>query len=562
MKSRAPLWVSVGMWWGIGAGAAYAQGALPPPATTPTPAAPTPAAPPAAPTTPAERVAVTFSKLLFRVEKEDEIGVAKHDYRVFILEDLRARGFNAVGAENLVFEKDDSDRADYVLGGTVREVKCRERAGKIANCYLGIEWELLDTQRDEVVYKALARHAVLELDKETSPSTIGKRLVLGNLDRLLARAQLKALLLAGPVARQARKPDYPEAALRACGAGAPAMPADADKALAATVLIEARGVGSGFLISPDGLVLTAAHVVSTTHPTVTMRDGSRFTADVLRVSRDHDVALLRIPVSQALPCLPLVLTPSKPGEEIYAIGAPAGKQLGFSLTRGIVSGLRDFDGVQFVQTDASVSPGNSGGPLVAATGGAVGVVSWKVQGSAVEGVAFAAPSAMALSALSLKIGEHSDPWLLSAPAEAAEARESKPVVDATDPVPSLDPKGDRLRAERAREEARDRKLAAMTPAYVPLLRWGGVAVAVGGAVGVIASVTSFDSEYGVTHDEYESARLSNDLSWAAVGLGGALFVTSFVLAPSLPAEQTAKPAARANMELDVGLGAVQLRGRY
>src|SRR5438874_4218354 len=75
----------------------------------------------------ADGPAIGFSTLILRIEGQDEIGIAGQDFRVVILEALRKAGFHAVGAENLVFGKDRANQADYVLGGTVRELECRHR---------------------------------------------------------------------------------------------------------------------------------------------------------------------------------------------------------------------------------------------------------------------------------------------------------------------------------------------------------------------------------------------------------------------------------------------------
>src|SRR5204862_7583182 len=108
------------------------------------------------------------------------------------------------------------------------------------------------------------------------------------------------------------------------------------------------------------------------------------------ISRKHDVALIAIAGSTGAdqPCLELQLTPPAPGDDIYAIGSPASQELAFSLTRGIVSGLRLQDGVQLLQTDASLSPGNRGGPLLEHHARVVGVVSRKLAGQAMEGLGF------------------------------------------------------------------------------------------------------------------------------------------------------------------------------
>lgn len=543
----------------IGA-SAVAQPAPPPGATaTPAPLADHPA-------TPRELPAVTFSKLVFRVDRADAIGVAKQDYRVFILEDLRARGFNAVGAESLVFEKDDSDRADYVLGGTIHEVECKQAGGLTVSCYLGIEWELLDSSTDQVVYRATIREAEYELDKERAPSAAGKRLVLGSLRRLVSHPRLLALLRSPAAARAAIKPDYSLLSMKLCQRDSITLPADADKAIAATVMIESKGIGSGFLVNDDGMLLTAAHVVSTPHPMVTLSNGAQFTANVLRLSRDHDVALLQIAATQGMACLPPMMEVAKQGTEIYAIGAPASRQLAFSLTRGIVSGLRDFDGVSFVQTDASVSPGYSGGPLVDNLGRAVGVVSWKVAGGAIEGVAFGVPAATAFDALSLEPDDHSDPALATPLADLPGARQSEVQVDPPDPIPSLDPEHDRKVARAAAAAERARRIAAITPGYVPILRYGGLALCGLGLAAAAVTAHQYDRYAPQTHSEYESARLGNDLSWVAAGAGAVAFFVSFFLVPSLPDEQApSRPGVtprHARTGVGLGLGALSIEGRY
>lgn len=82
----------------------------------------------------------------------DEIGFAKAEYRVHILEAQRRAGFNAVGAESLVFGKDEADRADVVLGGTVTELRCVRLRGQLRGS-IGVEWQLLDRERDQVAYR-------------------------------------------------------------------------------------------------------------------------------------------------------------------------------------------------------------------------------------------------------------------------------------------------------------------------------------------------------------------------------------------------------------------------
>src|SRR6202161_1899284 len=140
-----------------------------------------------------------------------------------------------------------------------------------------------------------------------------------------------------------------------------------------------KGVGSGFIVSSDGYVLTNAHVVSdASEVIVTLTDRREFTAKVVGIDKASDVALIKI----AATGLPTVRfgDPSKlrPGQWAIAIGSPFGFEN--SVTAGVISALGrplpDDSGtsfVTFIQTDAAVNPGNSGGPLFNLDGQVIGM---------------------------------------------------------------------------------------------------------------------------------------------------------------------------------------------
>lgn len=138
------------------------------------------------------------------------------------------------------------------------------------------------------------------------------------------------------------------------------------------------GIGSGFIISSDGYILTNAHVVAeATEVTVKLTDKREFKARVVGSDRRTDVALLKVDAS-ALPSVrignPAAL---KAGEWVAAIGSPFG--LENTVTAGIVSAksrsLPDGTYVPFIQTDVAINPGNSGGPLFNLNGEVVGINS-------------------------------------------------------------------------------------------------------------------------------------------------------------------------------------------
>jgi serine protease Do len=137
----------------------------------------------------------------------------------------------------------------------------------------------------------------------------------------------------------------------------------------------ARGIGSGFIVSPDGYVLTNAHVVDdASEVTVKLTDRREFVAKVIGVDKRSDVALIKI----AATGLPTVhfgdSSRLKPGQWVVAIGSPFGFEN--SVTAGVVSATArplDENYVPFIQTDAAVNPGNSGGPLFNVDGQVIGI---------------------------------------------------------------------------------------------------------------------------------------------------------------------------------------------
>lgn len=157
-----------------------------------------------------------------------------------------------------------------------------------------------------------------------------------------------------------------------------------------------RGVGSGFIVSKDGRILTNAHVVADADEvSVVLKDGRRFAGKVVGADPVTDVAVIKIDAAN-LPVVELGNSDSLvPGQWAIAIGNPLG--LNNTVTQGIISaiGRSGSDiGVQdkrldFIQTDAAINPGNSGGPLLNDRGEVIGVNTAIIGGA--QGLGFAIP---------------------------------------------------------------------------------------------------------------------------------------------------------------------------
>ena len=162
---------------------------------------------------------------------------------------------------------------------------------------------------------------------------------------------------------------------------------------------ETAGAGSGFILTPDGYIVTNYHVVGDADTVkVTLYNGDTYDAQYIGGDEDYDIAVIKIDAAN-LPNLTLGNSDSlNVGDHVLAIGNPLG-DLTFSMSEGIASSVNrtiDVEGTPFnmIQVTAAINPGNSGGPLLNSYGEVIGIVSAKYSSYAsqsVEGLGFAIP---------------------------------------------------------------------------------------------------------------------------------------------------------------------------
>ena len=193
-------------------------------------------------------------------------------------------------------------------------------------------------------------------------------------------------------------PDDPQAELFRRFFGMPMMPSLPDQ--------KRTSLGSGFIISSDGYILTNNHVVDHADKvTVRLQDRRTLTAKVIGTDPTYDIALLKVDAGGSLPAVSIGDSRSlKPGQWVLAIGSPFG--FDYTVTQGIVSavgrnlGQRDQPYTSFIQTDVPINRGNSGGPLFNLQGQVVGINSQIYSNTGdYLGVSFSIPIDVAMSAV-------------------------------------------------------------------------------------------------------------------------------------------------------------------
>lgn len=161
------------------------------------------------------------------------------------------------------------------------------------------------------------------------------------------------------------------------------------------------GLGTGFIVSKDGYIVTNQHVSGEKNSTcyVTLENGKNYKASVVWSDTDLDLSIIKINVKN-LGYLHLGDSDKiKVAEQVYAIGNPIGFEFQRTVTSGIISGLNRTIKIEednktsymedLIQTDATINPGNSGGPLINESGEVIGVNSVKI--TSAEGIGFAVP---------------------------------------------------------------------------------------------------------------------------------------------------------------------------
>lgn len=347
--------------------------------------------------------------------KGDEAdGMTAELAKVFASE-LSKAGFKAAGDPSNLFEAAGGAEAEYAVAGLVKGINVNvcypfssnDISRAKGEARLTVEWQVYSRLKREVIGKVevvgaaevkesvdggameLMRRALGDSVRGLINSEVFRQAALGGGGATLAKGQVVSPGVREPIvfAKPTRKP----AAL-------------ADVVGSVVTVLSGDGHGSGFLISDDGYVLTNRHVTAgAKYVKIRWSDRLESVGEVIREDKGRDVALIK---TDARGRTPLTLRRGAPeiGSEVYAVGAPLEVELQGTVTRGIVSaGNRVFDNYSYIQSDVTVNPGNSGGPLVTKDGDVVGLtVSGLRPDGAPSGVNLFIPAGDAMDFLSLR----------------------------------------------------------------------------------------------------------------------------------------------------------------
>ncbi|HEX4330382.1 MAG TPA: trypsin-like peptidase domain-containing protein [Burkholderiales bacterium] len=326
-----------------------------------------------------------------------------------------------VGQRGLFEEDADQTQVDLQLGALLEEFNTQYCPGgggaRIdGRVRVKVRWQLYDPVSRKIVYTAETSGSYQTQGAETMrESEFFGRAYRQTVRQLLADPKFREAVIEGGSAAGGSVAEIATAEAAAGGSPSAALALkrapsfngsladNMTNVRAAVVTVTRAGAsGSGFFVGEGGYVLTNSHVVAGSRfVRVKLITGRELVGEVVKQDSGRDVALIKTEGRDFM-ALPIATVESNIGSEVTAIGSPLGEALSGTVTRGIVSAYRTINTHRYVQSDVSILPGNSGGPLLDRGGRVVGIaVSGLAKG--VAKVNFFVPIQEALDILGLRI---------------------------------------------------------------------------------------------------------------------------------------------------------------
>lgn len=346
---------------------------------------------------------------------EETANIAVEELEVQVNNDLGFFGYPVPGLKNKF--KEDNQKARYFINAEVQNIRLDQyinsnyspvdnqvRTGNLilmtssvdSHCGTVILWSIYDNLKRKVVLEKEIKSAVWGNDESFKSLTF--KSVNGSLKKLLSDTSFTELIK--------KKAEVLKAEIITDSINISAIkPAEKlGEIIESAITIElGNSHGSGFIISKEGYALTNYHVVGDEKSVdVILSNGISLKGEVIRTNETRDLALVKLSGKGFKP-VAINLGNILVGESVIAVGTPGKIELGQSLSKGIVSGKREIEGLVFIQTDVSISPGNSGGPLFNEKNEVIGIITSKLMGNGIDGIGFAIPILNALTVLGIQI---------------------------------------------------------------------------------------------------------------------------------------------------------------
>lgn len=303
-------------------------------------------------------------------------------------------------------EPEEKDKkADLQVGIFIKQINanfCTESAEGKGGVYLKVMWQVYATEIQKVIFTATTEGSY-QSDKNEKPGNFFNKAFAVAVRNFLAEPGFSQIVSSSSLAEK-NKPvgDLIKIKGKSTADNKSKMDVTIVRSAVATIVND-KGSGSGFFLSQDGYLLSNYHVVGNSKfVKVKLATGRDLVGEVIRSDKVRDVALIK---TEPISVMPIAIRKGDVniGEDVYAIGSPMGHKFNTTLTKGILSGFRDTNGNKFLQSDVTILPGNSGGPLLDSNGNAIGITVSGMVVKGFSGMNFFIPIEDALAKLGVEI---------------------------------------------------------------------------------------------------------------------------------------------------------------
>ena len=331
-------------------------------------------------------------------------------------EELTRLGYNIAGDPKDLFNANASvSSAEYLIAGRVIKMTgnfCSDHDFWYAmptNKYSGemsvtVEWSVLNTLTKNIVLnETITGYYKLEKPEKEGITTVFENAFAISSENFAKSSKLRNLAVGKKIVAT-NDNNSKENIKIAQGKSQKEFNIDNLRSNIVTIRI-GQGHGSGFFVGNNGYLLTNAHVVGDSKSVqIITSSGMEIEGQVIRKSKSRDVALIKVPL-KITNSLYLKFQIPDIASDVYAAGTPIDEALKTTVTKGIISNIRvdNASGLKFIQADASISPGNSGGPLFDKFGNVIGISVAKYNTNSAEGLGLFIPLQDAFNSIKLLI---------------------------------------------------------------------------------------------------------------------------------------------------------------